>query len=360
MYKKILVIKLGAIGDVIYTTPALRALKKKFPDSLIYYLTAKWSKIIAQNIPYVDSVFTMSAAGENKNIFGKILESVKMIRNIKKEKFDAVVVFHRSTFSNLFAFLCRIPVRAGFSYKGKGRFLTHTVLFDSKKHEVERYLDVVKEIGAKPDGTRTELKIPKDELNNIYSIFNINKITTHPIVAIHAAGGANPGTFMPIKRWEKEKFAKLADLIIDKYRANVLFIGDKSDRELTLEIMGLMKNKPVNLTGETSISELIGLLGKCDIIIGGDSGPLHIAAAVGTAAVFLFGPSDPKLVAPAGEKYKIIWKQISCSPCYTPDTVLQNINFSKCPSGTHECMKSISVEEVLKAVDDILRCLAKS
>lgn len=142
----------------------------------------------------------------------------------------------------------------------------------------------------------------------------------------------------------------LADALIERYGVKIIFVGGPGDEDVVKEVMSEMNTPSINLVGKTTFTQLAAVFKHCHLFIGGDSGPLHIAAAVGTPTIGIFGPSDPKLVAPRGESHIAIWKGVSCSPCYRPDTVRTDLDFSICPQGILECMENITVEDVLAAV----------
>ena len=352
MRKKILIVKLGALGDIMFSTPLIRTLKKGFPQSSISYLTTRWSKDIIECNPYLYEVL----------VFENMLRTILKIR---KEKFDVAFILHRTILSNLFVFLCNIPERIGFKYqpcsetlvsriKGSGLFLTKKVFFDKNKHEIDRYLDLASACGINADGTDTEIKVP-DELKkygeDLLSGFNISQDDFK--IGILAGGGINPGTTMSIKRLDENKIASVADTLIEKFAAKVIFVGDEKDFDYVNKITGFMKHKPVNLVGMTGKKQLLGVLSRFNLFIAGDSGSLHISAGIGIPTIGIFGPSDPRLVAPRGEKHTYVWRHVKCSPCYNPESVWQNKDFSVCPSGTLECMKSITADDILSAVEKL-------
>lgn len=339
--KNILIVKLGAIGDVIFSTPLIRAIKKKFQKSKISYLTTSWSKDIIECNPYLDEVLVF------KNVFATILD-------LRKKKFDIAFILHRTIFSNLFIFFCNIPERIGFNYKNNGLFLTKKVYFNLKKHEVDRYLDLALACDIKPEGINTEIEVPiesKEEGRKLLSKFNLKKDDLK--IGILAGGGNNPGTFMPIKRLEEEKLSKIADRLIKKFNAKVIFVGDSEDYEYAKKIILSMEDTPIDLVGKTTKKQLLGVLSELSLFIACDSGPLHIAASLGIPTVGIFGPSDPELVAPRGEKHIYVWKAIKCSPCYNPVSVWERKDFSTCQTETFECMKLITSDDVLSAVEKL-------
>lgn len=344
---KILVIKLGAIGDIIYTTPTLRALKEKIPNSSLTFLTSEWSKDIFKYIKPVDEVISINPHNIKKNILSALFTALKL----HNKKFDAILVLHRNKWINRLAQFIGAKKIIGFDYEGHGKGLTIKIPFDDTAHEVDRYLSLIKPLGIEKTNIETELTINQEEAKKFKEYMNEKFAvkSSDVLIAIHCGGGVNPGTYMPIKRWTMTGFSELSKKLNKNFR--LVFIGNKDDENLTLEIViELAKSNFINLTGKTTLAQFVALLSNCSLFIGGDSGPLHIASALNVPTIGIFGPSDPRLVAPRGEKHKFIWKHISCSPCYTPKSVFEKKDFSKCPIGTHECMTAISVDEVYNAI----------
>jgi heptosyltransferase-2 len=349
--EKILIIKLCCVGDILFTTPAIRALRRGLPKAYLAYLVGSWSKDIIENNPHLDEIFIYDVPSHTSSWFQGSARTLDCLRKLRRKRFDTALIFHRTSSSNFFTLMSGIPRRVGFDYANKGRWLTQKVKFDTNKHEVDRNLDIVFSLGLETAGMATEMIVKPDEDHQTISMLQAYGVnTTDRVVSILPGGGKNPGAFMPTKRWQPEKFARLADILIQKYKVKVILVGGTGDEEVVKEVISAMENKVINLVSRTTFKQLAAVLKRCQLFIGGDSGPLHIAAAVGTPTIGIFGPSDPKLVAPRGDNHLTVWKNTSCSPCYRPDTVRTDIDFSICPEGTLECMEQITVEDVLSAV----------
>jgi lipopolysaccharide heptosyltransferase II len=352
---KILIVKLCCIGDILFTTPAVRALRRGFPKAHLAYLVGSWSKEIIEDNPNLDEIIIYDAPAHSINRRQAVIGTLRCLQYLHRKKFDLAVIFHRSTSSSLFTLLAGIPKRIGFDYAGKSKLLTQKVPFDANKHEVDRYLDITTSLGVEPVGRSTELRVmPQEEEDALRLLREKGVGSEDRIVAILAGGGKNPGTSMPTKRWHPSKFAELADAIIEEYGAKVILIGAPSDQQVAGEVTHAMHNKPIDLVGRTTLKKLSAVLKCCQLFVGGDSGPLHMAAAVDTPTVGIFGPSDPRLVAPRGRIHQVVWSNPPCSPCYRPDTVLTHRDFSTCPEGNMECMQRITVKEVLVAVCQLM------
>lgn len=355
--QNILVMKLCCLGDLIFLTPTLRALHNAFPESRITMLISKWVEPIVQCMPYVDDyiVFDAPYSGTPSQ---KVTSTLTLIGELRKRRFDLILLGHRNRFFAILSALTGAKTRAGF---GNQLLLTHSAEFDPTIHEVDRYLSIIDKLGIERSGTETELLPNKNDREYVTELLAERKARTdRMLIGVFPGGGENPGTSMVIKRWYPQYYAELINRLIAQFDCEVVLIGSKTEWELAEFIRGSVKNagNVFNLAGKPNLRQLIALEARCSLFIGGDSGPTHIAAAVGTPSVMLFGPSDPRLVAPRGAHHRYAWKQPTCSPCYTPVSALDKKNMKGkefvCWTGTHECMKNMSIEHVFSLVSELL------
>lgn len=338
------------LGDVIFITPAVMNLKYNFPDAKIYYILSPWLKNLYNHLPHNDGVIEFLPP-ENENIFIKIISAIKLSVKLRKEKFNLVLLGHRTNIFGIILALSGIKYRLGFS---RTKFINYPADYNENKHETVKYLDVIKSANLQvkyeyPELIRTE--------NNISVKEKIGIPQNKKIVGIFPFGGINPGTIMPIKRWEFDNYTKLADKIILEFtNVRVIFFSGTENSE---------KIKKGVLNDSIIIKDIDNdIISVCDLIIAGDTGTIHIASGFGVSTISLFGPSSPELLAPRstpGTKHIYIWKKPECSPCYTPVTSIDKSNKKYwkgnefiCHTGTVECMKNIEVEEVFIKVKEIL------
>ena len=314
--QRILFIKLCCIGDVLFSTPTIRAFRKSFPNAHIAYLVGTWTKDVISGNPHVDETIIFDAPYLRVSRIKRVYLTAKCIQQLRRKKFDTAVVFHRTAFAGLLTYLSNTKHRIGFDYGGRGVAYTTKVFYDDKMHEVDRYLALAQAVGVEPAGTDMEMQ-PTPEAHDYVEklLCDVGVSEGDVFIAMQPGGGHNPGAVMPIKQWGWENFAELADELADKYNAKAILIGGKMDSNLAEQILSVAKNEPINFVGRTTFLQLAALQQRCQLFIGGDSGPLHIAAAVGIPTIGLFGPSDPNLVAPRGDKHTYIWKQPNCAPC---------------------------------------------
>ena len=344
--KKILVFKLCCFGDTVFMTPAIWSLKQKFSDAEIFYAYSDWVKTMMKYLEDIDGTIEFENV-YSKSFLKKIAGTLKFIRNVRKMNFDLVMYGHRSNLLSFILRLCGIKYRLGFEGT---KFLTHTAPFNDTLPEYERYKTVLSTNGIKTDDTLPFLKKTDNALLRKKQGF----LSDDTLIGIFPCGGTNPGTNMPIKRWGLDNYFKLAQKINTDYpEAKIIFYQGKQESE--------KYSVPDNIIASTATIDN-DCLSCCDFFISNDTGSLHIAAAFGVSTISVFGPTDPRILAPAnppGEpgKHAYVWNHVECSPCYTPKTAIERDNPKYwdgnnfiCHTGTHICMKSISAEEVFETV----------
>lgn len=362
--KKILVINPFGIGDVLFTTPVIRQIRDNYPDSVIAYWCNQRVEDILKNNPSIDKIFALSR-GDIKRIFCEskikaIREFLLLLFKIKKEKFDIALDFSLDQRYSLITKLLGIKRRVGFNYKNRGRFLTDKINLEgySHKHVVEYYLDLLNILGIIAKNRNLELSAPETADIKFESLFSSSygqkaeksrTAAKETIIAIAPGAGESWGENASFKHWPAENFARLADKLINRHQVKVVLLGAAAEKTIAETIVKTMKNKAVDLTGKTTLEELIAIISKIDLLITNDGGPLHIAAALGGKTVSIFGPVSEAVYGPypPSDKHIVIKKNINCRPCY------QKFKFSPCQRGK-ECIVSIAIEEVLTAAEKLL------
>ena len=217
-------------------------------------------------------------------------------------------------------------------------FLNRELKRPENQHMVEVYLNVLRKMNLKVEPRLPFLEIresAQNKIDNMLSDWGLN--SNQKLIALNTGGS------WLSKRWTAEGFARLGDVLNRKY-GKVLFVGGPDDLPLVAKIINLMKTKPLVATGKTDLPELAALLSRCDLVISNDSGPVHVAAAVGTPTVTIFGPSDDVKYRPLGEKHRVVKTEIDCRPC----------GKHQCPLGHHRCMTEITVDQILKEMETLL------
>jgi len=329
--KKVLVLKICCIGDLVQATPSLRALKKEGYE--VHYLCVPWARETASLIPFIDRLYVFNPKNAAEVIFTLI--------KLRMNKYNVIFNFHRDKKSYIFCRMLGAEKTAGFIWKGSEKNMDITVPFDPGLHETDRYLSVLKKAGIDSAGEFTEMSAPVKCAEKIH----VDDKKTN--IGLFPGGGKNPGTVMNAKRWPPGNFSKLAKMLKDKGYTVYLFGGD-----MDVPVMDDVREKAGGAESiVTGIRDFAYYVSKMDVFVASDTGPLHIAAALGIRTIGLYGPSSPGIFGARGKNSVNISENISCSPCYEPDSVHKR-EFLKCKENM--CMKNISVSKVEKTIMELL------
>ncbi len=346
MRERILCVKTHAIGDALMVTPALRVLRRSNPQSEIVVLTGNQCAEIFEGNPAVDDVVV---ADENKLQRGDRRELMDLIRQLRRAGFSRAYVFQRSHALHFILFLARIPHRAGLSYSPWAPFLTRAVVWPSgsSAYAGDMYLRVVGGRGSEPPGALSFPSTTAAEQAAASLLAGAGAGPEVVLVALAPGGGRNPRDYVPQKRWPPERFAQVADALSDITNCRVVLVGSPDDLPCTLAVSEQTSATLLDLCGRTTLRTLAAVLRRCKLLITNDSAPSHIAVAVGTPAVTVFGPSDSRALVPPESRIHIgIQSDAPCSPCYA------NEPFPGCDDWI--CMDRIGVAQVLEAARMLL------
>lgn len=339
---KILIIKLSAIGDVVQTLPALEAIKKIHPDSTVTWLVEEAAAGILEGHPLIDELLVSRRKAwlrMLKNPFTAaqgLAYIVRFLRKLRSERYDIAIDFQGLLKSGILIGLARATRKIGFD---RTRELSYLFLnerlpaYNIEKHALERYLDVARHLGAKEPSPACTLPVERERSVMEQRISAIRQ-QGRPLVAI------NPMARWKTKLWPERNFAALADRLVKEKGAVVVFTGSPDDRGVNDHIVSMMNEKAVNWAGKTTLKELAALASLADLFITTDTGPMHLAAAAGTKVLALFGPTAPRRTGPYGPSHIIVRAGIECSPCFQ----------RQCDDV--RCMEEITVEEVMKQIND--------
>ena len=334
--KNILVVNVNWLGDVIFSTPIFKALKEKYPQARIFCLAVPRVKEILESNSYLDEVIEYDERGKHFSPWGKF----KLIHDLRRRRFDIAFLLHRSWTRALLVYLAGIPQRVGYDAKKRGGFLTHKVRLAAEPlHRSDHYLRVIEDFGVTVKDRTNFLSIDRTARSDIEKM-----LTQHGVSPSDFLVALNTGGNWDLKRWPKSYFVQLMEYLSVHSSWKIVVPGSSQDQSDVQEMIALSRKQVINLAGKTNLKQLIALLARVDVAVSADSGPLHMANAVGTPVVGIFGPTRPELTGPrgSGEK-KFLQKDVGCNraPCYYLD----------CPSNV--CMQAVSVEEVFNAVQEI-------
>jgi len=349
--KKILIINIFGIGDVLFTTPLIKNLKAHDAGVSIGYLCNGRTAGILESDPDIDNVFVYERddfqAVKESSWMAYISKMSGLIQSIKREHFDAAIDVSMSDFTSWAAWMAGIKDRIGFRYKARGKFLNRPLAFNGyeARHVVDYYFDLLKVLDI--DHQAKEMSIPiRDEDSTwakAYYEENIGRMKEKKAVGIVAGGGASWGKEAFYKRWAPENYAKLADKLIEKFNVPIILMGDKNEIGICREVSDRMVHQPIMACGKTTIGQFAALARHCALMIVNDGGPLHISVAAGARTASIFGPVDETVYGPyPSGNHIVITKDLACRPCYR--------KFRRADCSHISCLQQLTVEEVFDQV----------
>ena len=297
--KNILVVRNDRFGEFLLNIPAFRALKETFVNARIIAVVSPYVRELAERVPFIDEIIEWARAKH------ALTENFRFIKLLKRKNIDIAIMLNPSKVFNIFSYLAGIPIRVGYARKWDF-LLTHKTedkKYLGQKHEIEYNLELVHLIGAKTENKTLSLIIDND-INSLFEDFNIKDYDN--LVALH------PFTSDPIKQWPLSNFKELTRRLIGGPDIKVVIIGGEENQDKSKELSGDLPDKIVNLIGKTTLRQLAALLKRCKLLISGDSGPVHLACAVGIPVLAIFRGDIPGKSArrwgPWGEERTVIEK----------------------------------------------------
>ncbi|MCK5580191.1 MAG: glycosyltransferase family 9 protein, partial [Candidatus Omnitrophica bacterium] len=349
-FKKILIINIFGIGDVLFSTPLIRSIKESFPESFVGFVCNKRAYDVLKDNPCVDKLFIYEKddfrALYKTSKKQSIQKAVQDLSDIKKEKFDVVIDLSLNKYASFLMWALGIKTRIGFNYKNRSPFLTHKVNIDGyeNKHVVEHYLGLLEPLGAKKIHRQMEVGIAPQDRQWAEDVLGKHQIKSDDLlVAMVPGGGVSWGKDVAYRRWPPQQHARLADKVIEKFHAKIILLGDLSEEEIGQRMVQAMQQRVVSLIGKTTVGQYLALLAKCKRVIVNDGGPLHMAVAAGAKTVSLIGPVDENVYGPYPEEgHVVVTADVACRPCYR--------QFRRAQCDHIRCLKDITVDAVLDRI----------
>lgn len=338
--QKILMMKWVGFGNLILASPAIAAVRARFPDAEITFVTLSANKGLLERYSMVDRVYYFNVT----SVRSVVKETWRLLRFMRREKFDTLVDFEQfSRYSAMMAGLSGAPARIGFDTPGQHRdgVYTHPVAYRDGVHMADVFCDLARAMGGAPaPGHLAPITFKEEDLLRAERFMEEEGLLDRPFVVIHPGTGDNA----PQRRWPLERFAELADEIIRDTGMAVVFSGSPREMALVDSVRDRMRAEASSTAGRLNLSGFAALLKQAQLIVCSDTGPVHLAAALRVPAVAFYGPNDPHLYGPVGEGNSILYKGLECSPCIT------NLNdkTTTCPHGN--CIQKITVEETYLAI----------
>ena len=329
------------MGDTILTYPSVQGVKELFPHSRLTVLVPNHLIGLWKTFPCVDEIIPF----QKRSGVGSVWEDVQISRFMRKRRFDLALIFPRSFRSAFQIYLAGIPIRIGYQDEGRSLFLTHKIRRKGEVlhlHRVHYYRRLMEPLGHLESVPSPRLFLREEERGWAQKrLEELGLLDGRPLI------GINPGAAYGLaKCWHPDRFAELGRRLSEKWKATALIFGREEERGMADKILKNLGGGGVDFTGKTGLLQLAALLERCRLLVTNDTGTMHVASAVGTPVVAIFGSTDPVATGPWGGGHVVVKKEVSCSPCFK----------RVCPTD-HRCMELITVDEVEEVVDKKLRDL---
>ena len=332
--RNVLIIKLRYIGDVLLATPTIRAIKAARPDVRVTMMVNRGTEDVLSCNQDLDELMVLDK--------GSLVAQWRFIVELRRRRFDTVIDLTDGDRSAFLSWICGASVRIGFNdeHRWRGRCYTQVVQpMPGVRHRIDRDVASLEPLGLHASQEPPRLWLTReDEARADQLLGRLGVRRDQPIVILQ------PAARYWFKAWPYERFAELADRLVSDYGCQVLIGGSREEEALVQRIQAAAKSRPISMAGQATLKEFAAIAQRAALFVGNDSGAMHIAAAVGTPMVALFGPSNPEEWGPRGERVKVLYKGLDCRACFHPT----------CERGELNCMKQLSVEEVCSAAVQLL------
>lgn len=349
--RNVLCVRLDALGDVLMSTPAIRALKESLPGRRVTLLTSTSGALVARMVPEIDEVMVyeapwMKSAGSLAALPERAAADLAMIEELRARSFDAAVIFTVYSQSPLpaalFCHLAGIPRRLAHCRENPYALLTDWVKEEEPerfvRHEVQRQLDLVATVGCRTDDERLSIAVSDVARESVRA-----KLAAHGVDLSAPWLVAHPGATAPSRRYPPELFAEALRLVALEHGGQVVFSGSAGERELVAEIRDAMVEPSFTLAGELDLPELVALVAEAPLLVSNNTGPAHIAAATGTPVVDIYALTNPQHT-PWRVASRVLSHDVPCKYCYK----------SVCPLGHNDCLRLVSPASVARAAGELL------
>jgi lipopolysaccharide heptosyltransferase II len=351
---RILVIRPDHLGDLLFVTPALRVLRQRFPDAHITALIGPWGLPVLRDCPHINDVIALPFPGFTKQAKPSPWQPYALLHRWARQLrgcYDlAVVLRFDHWWGALLAYLAGVPQRVGYAVPQVAPFLSHAAPYIAGRHQViqnQRLLDWG-EVNAHPSGNPPHALSPIDcplefHIPEQAVAWATELLGQSRPIAIHPGAGA------AIKLWRVEGWVVVADALSKETGSQVILTGTKAEHPLCVEIAAQMRSEPLMMAGKTTLDQLAAILSKCRLVLGLDSGPLHLAVATGTPTVHLYGPVDAATFGPWGsqKRHRVLVSGWPCIPC-------DRLDYGPNELTNHPCVREIGIDSVLTAARQAL------
>jgi len=345
--KKILVIRLDHIGDVLMTTPFIRSLKKHFPCATITMVVKKLTFDTVIHNPYIDEIEVYNSSWTIPKIEGNtkqgMMDFIRLFLKLRKEKYDVAFDLKGDFRNILIMYLSGAKRRIGYGIRGGGFMLTDVVNYNAEEHEIDKNLSLLKPLNLSSTIQEPEIFVSEEDEEAVRSILReIGIQKTRLMIGIHAGGASL------YKRWPEEKFVKLIKLLKREGEAQILIFGGHYERNVISKIRRKIRENGVFIMPELTLCQMASAFARCHAVICNDSGAMHVAIAAKTPVIAIFGPTFADRFGPKDlKRNRVVCSRMDCSPCWNPDTSIG------CRERT--CLNNVTVNEVFEAVKEAVQ-----
>jgi ADP-heptose:LPS heptosyltransferase len=351
--RRVLLLRLERIGDLLMVLDAIQDARVGWPDAEIDLAVGAWNDAIARLIPGIRRVEVASAPWLSRETSGNSWSAlIAAARNWRNNRYDLVLNFEPDIRSNALAWLTGAPRRAGYSSGGGAPFLTDAAAYDPTAHvsanarrlvarALRRNASADEVTSARRHPVPVLMALPADSVAKAEALVAGARL---PLIGLHVSGGRLS------KQWHLDRFGIVARTLADRHQATIVLTGDSTDRQLVDDVRQRLPGVPtIDACGTLGIVDLAALLARLDVLVTGDTGPMHLAAVVGTPVVALFGPSNPARYGPLGPRHRVLRVDLPCSPCGQV-----RLPPERCRGHVPDCMDGIQVDMVVAVADEVL------
>jgi heptosyltransferase-1 len=342
VYERILIVKLSAIGDIIHTLPAVAALRRAYPEAWLAWMAEKAGASLLRGNPDLDEVITVDTRAWRANWWMGLRQTWYVTRHLRRASFDLCIDFQGLLKSSLFTYLSGAPQRLGLPRQRCREPLSaiftnlHGPLSDPRSHIVDQLVELLQPVGVATAERRFTIPLSEADEHFAERVWReLGLRSDVPVVVLY------PGAAWETKRWGELNFARLNDALIRRFQVRTLLAWGPGEEPLIQRVVRATAYTPA-IAPATTLLQLAAMIARGRAFVGGDTGPLHLAAAVGTPTVALFGPSDPCRNGPFGLGHVILQRKLPCSHCYQHTC------------NHWECLPGIEVDTVVDAVGSLL------
>ncbi len=355
--RRILIVNPFGIGDVLFSTPLIRAMRRAFPKAYLAYLGNRRTEEILRRNAHLDELFIYEkdevVALWNRNKLHALRLMASLFRQIRRGRFDVAIDLSLGERYSFLLALFGVPRRIGFDFRRRGRFLSHRLVVNGfqDRHVVEYYTELLGMLGIRQRDHALELAISEDDRQDAQQRLRVRGIRAgQRLIGLVPAGGVSWGLQANFRRWSKEGFIQVGRALSRQPDTVLLIFGEPQDHAVCAQIAQAIGTKAVDVSGQTTLGQFISLVARCELVVTNDGGPVHIAASQGVRTVSIFGPVDAQVYGPYPRTpgHRVVYREdLPCRPCY------HQFKLPPCPY-ERACLTTISADDVLEACEAAL------